>query len=118
MFRVLFYFVANIIAILGLSNLLPNFEVSNLTAAFMFIIFLTLLNFTVIPIIKFLTFPINFLTLGLFNALINIVTVGLVANSVKGVELFGTFTEKTLTLLLIVITLSVVQSLVGKLNHQ
>jgi hypothetical protein len=32
--------------------------------------------------------------------------------------LFGTFTDKVLTLLLIVITLSVTQSLVGKLNHK
>jgi putative membrane protein len=116
MLRVLLYFVTSILTILGLSILLPTFEVTGLYAALMYVIFLTLLNFTVIPVIKFLTFPINFLTLGLFHGLINIFTIGVVANTVKGVNLTGTTTDKFFTAIVIAISLSVVHTLVGKLG--
>jgi putative membrane protein len=116
MFKVLLYFVINTITILVLSNLLLTFEVTGLTAAFMFVVFLTLLNFTVIPVIKFLTFPINFLTLGLFHGLINILTIGVVANTIRGVDLTGTSTDKFLTSLVIAVTLSVAHAFVGKLS--
>lgn len=38
----------------------------------LFLIILTGLNMIVVPIFKLLTFPINFLTLGLFNTLLNL----------------------------------------------
>jgi putative membrane protein len=116
MFQVVLYFIANIVTILGLSAILPNFEVTGITAAFMFVFFLTLLNFTVIPIIKFLTFPINFLTLGLFHALINILTIGIVANSIKSVELRGDGLDKFFTSIIIALSLSVVHTLISKTN--
>lgn len=118
MLRVLLYFLTNIATITVLSKLLDSFEVRDLTASFMFVILLTLLNFTVIPVIKFLTFPINFVTLGLFYGLINILTITVVANTIKGVELIGSGSERFFTSLLIAVSLSVVQSIVGKLNHK
>lgn len=116
MFRIILYFITNILTILVLSSLLPTFEVIGFSAAFMFIVVLTLLNFTVIPVIKFLTFPINFLTLGLFHGLINILTIGLVANTIRGVDLSGNTTDKFFTALIITFSLSVIHSLVGKLD--
>ena len=118
MLKVLLYFITNVLTILILSNLLPTFEVTGYSAAFMFVVFLTLLNFTVIPVIKFLTFPINFLTLGIFHGLINIFTIGVVANTIRGVDLTGTSFDKFLTSLVIAVTLSVAHAFVGKVNKQ
>jgi putative membrane protein len=116
MLKIPLYFVVNIISILALSKLLPTFEVTGLFAAFMFVVFLTLLNITVIPVIKFLTFPINFITLGLFHGLVNIITIGIVANTIVGVQLSGTNTDKFLTSFVIAISLSVAHAFVGKLS--
>ena len=116
MIRVILYFITNILTILVLSKLLPTFEVTGFSAAIMFVISLTLLNFTVIPVIKFLTFPINFLTLGIFHGLINIFTIGIVANTVKGVDLSGSSLDKFFTALIITFSLSIIHSLVGKLD--
>jgi putative membrane protein len=116
MFRAILYFIINVVTILGLSKLLPTFEVTGLYAAFMFVFFLTLLNFTVIPVIKFLTFPINFLTLGLFHGLINILAIGVIANTIRGIEVTGSSIDRFLTFFVIAVTLSVSHTLAAKIN--
>jgi len=77
-------FILNVLIILGMSQVLGNgVPVSGFVNAAVFILVLTLLNWTLIPVLKFMTLPLNFLTLGLIGILINglaVVLAGVVLN--------------------------------------
>jgi len=60
------------IAAYGISNVLqPNVSFLNLKAAFIFALVFGLLNTFLKPVLKFFSFPITILTLGLFLLVIN-----------------------------------------------
>ena len=115
MFRILLYLVANISVVLGLSWLLPGFEVSGIWAALVFLFALTVLHWTVIPILKILTFPVNFLSLGLLGLLINLLAVWVVCTNIQGIELTGDFTSKFITVILISLGLSIGKGLIDQI---
>ncbi len=46
-----------------------------------------LLNTFVLPVLKFLTFPINVVTLGAFSLILNVVLFAFVANAIDGIQL-------------------------------
>jgi putative membrane protein len=94
MLRIIFHFLVNVLLILGLSYILPGFGVSGFTAASIFIVILTVLNWTILPVIKILALPITLLTLGLFNIILNLVVVIVVANFVPGISIVGTDIDK------------------------
>lgn len=56
--------------IMGLCYL-PGIKVDNFAFAMLIAVVITFINIFIKPIIKFITFPINFFTLGLFNLVIN-----------------------------------------------
>ncbi len=114
MFRSLVYLVGNSLMLLILSSLLGNFEIQSIGNAAIFVVALTILNWTVVPIIKFFTFPINLLTLGLFYAILNVVVILLLARNLPGIELAGEGFTQFITALVISVSLSVVQTLIGK----
>jgi putative membrane protein len=116
MFRTLTYFIGNTLMLLILSQLLPNFEINSLSSAALFVFLLTLLNWTVVPVIKFFTFPINWITLGLFFSLLNILVIWFVASNLQGagVEFLGSGFEKFITSVIISVSLSVIQMVIGK----
>lgn len=110
----LLYPIVNILVILGLDYLIKDsFEVDNLTSAFWFVLILSLLNLLVVPIIKFFTFPINFITLGLFNTLLNLATIAFVSKVIDGVTITGNRLESLLVVVLIAASLSLAHSLIG-----
>ena len=61
---------------------IDNFETAAIAAAVF-----GLLNTFVMPVLKFLTFPINFLTLGVFAMVLNVMLFAFVANLVEGIRL-------------------------------
>ena len=77
-------FILNIVVVLGFSSLFQTgFPIHGIGQAAVFIVILTLLNWTLIPILKFMTFPLNILTLGLVGILINglaVVLAGVILN--------------------------------------
>lgn len=79
------------VAIYFTAWLLPGISVKGYGTAIWVAIILGLLNTFVKPILNFLTFPINFLTLGLFHFVINAVIILLVGEIVKNfhVKNFG-----------------------------
>lgn len=89
MIRIIFHILVNVLIVLGLSNILSGFKVDNISAAIWFLFILTLLNWTIIPLVKILTLPLSILTLGLFSFFINLVTVIIVANATQGIHLYG-----------------------------
>jgi putative membrane protein len=117
MIRALGYLVVNILVILLLSNLLPGFEVQNWVSAFFFILILTLLNWTVIPLIKFFALPFSLVTFGLVNGLINLIAIIIAGNLVQGVSIEGGIIGSLITAIIISIGLAfghhIVNSLTG-----
>ncbi len=112
MLRIALYFVTNILVILLLSNFLEGFEVSGTFSATIFILFLTFLNITVVPILKLLALPINLISLGLFNLVINLLVILFLAGVLEGVAIIGSFGEQLITTILILATLFITNSLV------
>ena len=112
MLKAILFFVLNILVILGLSAILPNFEINNLSTAAIFLIVLTLLNWLIRPILEILSLPINFLTFGLVSWLINILLIWCATFFVDGIVLDGSGITKFITLIFIAIGLSVGHSLI------
>jgi len=83
--------------LLALSRLLPDFNIDSTSSSVIFLFILSLFNWTVVPIIKFFSLPLNIMTLGVFNILINLATLLFVVNILEGVDLTGNFVENLIT---------------------
>jgi putative membrane protein len=114
MLRALAYLIVNALVILGLAQVLPNFAVEDYVAAIVFVLILTVLNWTVLPVLKFFALPFNLLTLGLVNGLLNLLGIGLAAWLVDGVIIYGEVWSQLLTTLVIAVVLAVSSGIVEK----
>jgi putative membrane protein len=114
MIRIFGYLIANV-AVLLLMNLFPDVSVQFLPAI-IFVVFLTLLNWTIVPLIKLLALPINFLTFGLFNGLINLVVLLIMMNVIKGIDINVGFGQQVLYALLITVGFGIAQGAVNRLT--
>ncbi|MGE5707108.1 MAG: phage holin family protein [Bacteroidota bacterium] len=74
-------------AVLLTAYFMPGFHVSSIPAALLLSFALGILNAVVRPILLFFTFPINFLTLGLFTWVINGLMLWLAALLVAGIRI-------------------------------
>jgi putative membrane protein len=117
MLRILLHFLINVLIIMGLAAILPGFAVSGFAPAAIFIIILTVLNWTILPIIKILTLPLTLLTLGLFNVILNLAVVIAVANSVNGVSLAGSTLERLFIAAVISIALAIGNGLANNVDQ-
>lgn len=61
----------NALGVLGVSYLIPGFNVSSFVAAFLFAIVFGVINALVRPLLILLTLPLNILTLGIATLFIN-----------------------------------------------
>ena len=111
MIRILLTIGLNIIAISALNNFLSGFEVLNRDALLMFALIISALNYLIVPIIKFLAFPLNLITLGLVGTLINISVIYFSVEWVDGVNIIATGTDWYIHILLISVVTSFVSSL-------
>lgn len=98
--------VINCIAIFLVSNLFSGIYVSSYATMFLIAIVLTLLNATIKPVLKFLSFPINLLSFGLFSLVINALVLEL-AFSIAG----GSYITNFGTCLFASILISIVNSI-------
>ena len=64
--------IINAVAVFAAAYLLPQVSVDTPLTAFWVALVLGILNSTLKPILKLLTLPINFITLGLFGLVINL----------------------------------------------
>jgi len=74
---------------LGVSYVFPGITIANVWAALIAALVLGLVNTIIRPIVKFLVFPITFLTLGLFTFVINAFMVLLTSWIVPGFGVAG-----------------------------
>lgn len=114
MLRGLAYLVVNALVLLGLSYLISSFEVTNFVAAIIFVVVLTALNWTVLPVLKFFAFPFNILTLGLVNGLLSLLAINLAIWLVDGVNIIGDGWTQVFTTLIIAVVLAVSSGIVEK----
>ena len=82
-----FLVTAGVFFILGQN--LPGFHVDSWMTAILSALALGAINVTVGPILKFLTFPITLLTLGLFSFVINAALILVVAFLIPGLRING-----------------------------
>ena len=89
--KVSLFIVINAISLYVVSNLMDSMYIGSFKSLLILTVILGLLNSTVKPILKFLSFPITFLTLGLFSLVINALVLKLSFMMVSNVALYGFF---------------------------
>lgn len=87
-----------------LSYILPGIEVSSQWGVLWFALVLGILNGTIGHLLKFMGCAVNFLTLGLFNLIVNALMVSLADALLDGIHINGFFTVILLSIILSVIT--------------
>lgn len=85
------HWIVSAIAIIITAYLLPGATVT-LTGALILAVVLGLINMFIRPIVRFLTLPLNVLTLGLFSLVINALLILLAAKIVPGFTIAGFWT--------------------------
>ena len=113
MFKILWHLIANVVIIYILASILPNFILLNITQVFLFTIVLSLLNWLVVPLVRLISFPVTFLTFGLFNIVITLVTVIVALNLTKGVRIDETGLAYFILLTILTLSLSVSNTLIS-----
>lgn len=113
MIKLIFRTIINVVILLGLSQILENFNINGIWSAVLFLIILTLLNWTVVPVIKFFALPLNFLTFGILYLIINIASIFVAANLTSGIEIKGEGFEKYFIALIISVFLALGNGLVN-----
>ena len=108
-------FLKSIGAMLILAWLLPNVSYTDWLTLIIFGVVLTLINSIVKPILKLLTFPINFVTFGLFSLVLNTFLLWLALYLVPGFSitpliLFGVPLGGVLTLVFMSAAIGLTQS--------
>lgn len=86
-----------------LSRLNVGLEIKDTGTAFGAALVLGLLNATLLPILRFLAFPITFLTFGLFTFVLNAVILWIVSGLVRGFELRGCLSSILVAVLLAIL---------------
>jgi putative membrane protein len=89
MVRLLIQWLLSAVALLVVSHLVPGFRVQGFVPALMAALVIGLLNATVGPVLKILTFPISIFTLGLFLLVINGLMILLASVIVRGFHVRG-----------------------------
>ena len=100
MMKLLLYFLVMAAAMLGISKLLPGFEVNGWGPAIIAAIVLALVNAIVKPVLFVLTLPFTIVTLGLFLFVLNAFMVWLTSALVPGFKVHGFGTALLASLLL------------------
>ena len=87
--RWLIHWVLSALALLLVSHFVPGFVVTGFVVAMIAAVVIGFVNATVGTLVKFFTFPITLLTLGLFLIVINGIMLKLAALFVPGFHIYG-----------------------------
>lgn len=85
------------------SRIVPGVQVDGYTTAIIAALLIAIANATVGFILRVLTFPINFLTLGLVSFIITVLMILLVDNLMKGFNTSGFFAAAILAIVIAII---------------
>lgn len=87
--QILIRWIINTLVVLAIAYVMPSVHVDSYMAAFVAALAIAVVNAILKPILVFLTFPIEIVTLGLFTLVINAFLVMLVAYIVPGFSIDG-----------------------------
>ena len=87
--RLLLHWVLSAVALLIVSHFVPGFIVTSFLSALIAAVIIGLVNATVGTLLRFISFPITILTLGLFLLVINAVMLKLAAAFSPGFQIIG-----------------------------
>lgn len=90
--KILFRWVVNAAALLGIAYVIPGFELEGLWLAILAALVLGLVNALIRPLLVVLTLPISVITLGLFILVINALMLWLASSLVPGFTIDTFFT--------------------------
>lgn len=89
MFNIVLRWIFYSLSIIFVSWVIPGIEVENFISAMFVCIIIALINTFIKPLLEIITFPINFLTLGLFSLIINALLLMLAGAIAPGFEVEG-----------------------------
>lgn len=92
--------LVNTLTLFVVSYILPGFEVSSLTSALVASVVIGVVNTFVKPILKLITLPLTFLTLGLWSFVVNVLLLMAIASIVPGFAISGFWTAALASILL------------------
>jgi putative membrane protein len=81
--------VVNAVAVMVAARVISGVEVKGFASALLTAVVLAVLNTFLKPVLLFLTFPINFITLGLFTLVINAVIIMIADAMLDGFKVGG-----------------------------
>src|SRR5262245_38832442 len=99
----LLYFLVMAAAMLGLSKVMPGFQVTGWIPALFGAVVLAVVNTIVKPILFVLTLPFTIITLGLFLLVLNAICLWLAQRLVPGFEIHGFLTTLLASIILAVV---------------
>lgn len=99
---------------------IPEVTFTDFPSILLTALILAVIHSIILPVLKLLTFPINFLSLGLFSFVLTILVIIFVDSNIQSFEiqgLVGEYRLKSLVLALFIgLALSVVNTIIGKYN--
>lgn len=98
--NLILYFLVMAVAMVGLSRVLPGFQVDGWVPALIAAVVLAVVNTVLKPILFVLTLPFTILTLGLFLLVLNALMLWITAALVPGFRVSGLFTTLVASLVL------------------
>ena len=81
--------ILSALLIIFIAWIIPGITISNFLSAMLVVLVIGLVNIFIRPIVKLISLPLNFLTLGLFGLIINALLFLLVAKIAPGFEITG-----------------------------
>lgn len=98
--KISLFIVSNALSLFIVSKLMDSMHIGSLKALLTLTIIFGILNLTIKPILKFFSFPITLLTLGLFSLVVNGLVLKLAFMIVPNARLYGFFSAILASILL------------------
>lgn len=117
MIKSIIYFVVSIVCLGVLDYLIPAITISSSwIGVLIFLLVLAIINYYILPIFKFLTLPLNILTLGLVSFIINMIGLYIAVEFTRAIGINASGINYFFNLILISITLSIAQNIVNNVT--
>jgi putative membrane protein len=87
MIKIIITWILSFLSIKLLSFLVPQITVGDFLPFGVFLLVFALINFFIKPVLQFFTWPINFLTLGLFSIVINFICLALAIDTTGAIRI-------------------------------
>ena len=87
--KYLWHFLIYIIAVYGTARLLPGIKMKSIVTAIIVAVCIGVAGMTITPILNFFTFPINFVTFGLFTFVIDAIIIVIIDKLLEDFEVDG-----------------------------